>query len=219
MRADLHIHSVYSGDANQTPEEVLERAEQLGLGAIAITDHNSLEGSIEALTIASDMIILPAMEISSKGGHILAYNLVSEVERDLSVQNTISRIHELGGIAVAPHPYRLWSGLGKKRIRESAFDGIEIKNGRSTVGANRRAQQLARSLDLPATGGSDAHTLEDVGKAYTLFPDDCSNKEDMVKAILENRTETSGSGRPFSASFSYGRKCIGQWLKRGMRKI
>jgi len=219
MRADLHIHTVHSGDADQTVEQVLARAKELGLGAVAISDHNSLGGAREALEMAEGIIVLPAMEITSEEGHILAYGLESEVKRDLPVQETIDRIHENGGIAVAPHPYRIWSGLGERAVREANFDAVETLNGRSLDGANRRARVLARELGLPVTGGSDAHSIVEVGRAYTVFPDSCNSAEEMMMAIVDGRTSSGGESRSVGESFSYGRKCIGQWMGRGMKRL
>jgi len=219
MKADLHIHTVYSGDADQTTRQVLERVRDRGLGAVAIADHNSLGGTREALEIDPDIIVLPAIEVTSSQGHILAYNVTKEVERDLSALETIVLIHENRGIAVAAHPYRLWSGLGGRVVREAGFDAIEARNGQSLEGGNRRAFDLARELGLPVTGGSDAHTQERIGKAFTVFPDDCRSADDLVRAILEGRTELGGSSRPLSSSFAYGRKCIGLWLHRGMKRL
>jgi predicted metal-dependent phosphoesterase TrpH len=219
MKADLHVHTVYSGDASQTPAQVLERAKAIGLGAVAIADHNSLEGSLESLELAEEIIVIRAMEITSKEGHILAYNISEEIDRDLSAAETIERIRKAGGIAVASHPYRIWSGLGEKVVRENDFDALEVLNGRSLKGANQKAMRLANSLHLPVTGGSDAHSLDEVGKACAVFPDGCKTAEDLVDSIIKGRTGIWGEGRPFGESFSYGTKCIGEWLGRGMRRL
>lgn len=219
MRADLHIHTVYSGDAEQTPAQVLEKAVSLGLGAVAIADHNSLSRSKEALDLAEGMIVLPAMEVTSSAGHILAYNISHPIERGLSPEKTIEAIRDVGGIAVAPHPYRIWSGLGEGIVRANDFDALEAVNGRSLKGANSRASKLAQELNLPITGGSDAHSLDEIGKACTLFPDGCETPDDLVESILKGRTGIDGEGRPLGDSFSYGKKCITEWLGRGMRRL
>lgn len=219
MRADLHIHTVYSGDAEQTPAQVLEKAIALGLGAVAIADHNSLSGSNEASDLAEGVIILPAMEVTSSAGHILAYNISHPIERGLSPQRTIEAIRDAGGIAVVPHPYRIWSGLGEGVVRDNDFDAIEAVNGRSLRGANSRASRLAQELNLPITGGSDAHSLDEVGRVCTLFPDGCETADDLVESILKGRTVVEGDGRPLGGSFSYGMKCITEWLGRGMRRL
>jgi len=219
MRADLHIHSVHSGDADQTVRDIIVRAKELGLGAIAVTDHNSLRGALEAMDLAEEILILPGVEVTSSEGHLLAYNVIEEIPRDLSPGETIDRIHDLGGIAVAPHPYRIWSGLGEKVVKENRFDAIETMNGRSLPSANRKAGELARSLKVPEVGGSDAHQLDSVGSCYTVFPEECLSPNDLVDMIVGRRTEAGGNGRPFLSSVGYAAKCIGAWMGRGMKRL
>ncbi len=50
---DLHTHSTFS-DGTDTPAQLLELAEQLGLGAVALTDHNTVAGLPEFLLAAKD---------------------------------------------------------------------------------------------------------------------------------------------------------------------
>jgi predicted metal-dependent phosphoesterase TrpH len=107
MKADLHIHTHHSGDNEQKLEEIFLMAKHYGLGAIGVTDHNTLKGGLEARQSAPPwLIVIPSIEVTSAEGHILAYNVSGEVPRGRSVAETIDTIHQLGGIAVAAHPYR-----------------------------------------------------------------------------------------------------------------
>ena len=220
MRADIHIHSVHSGDGKLSVTDIMKRFRILGFGAVAVVDHNSFIGSEEALAIDNmDIIVLPGMEITTTAGHVLAYHVTEAVEKGLSVEDTIDMIHRLAGIAVAPHPFRIWSGIGGSEVSNGGFDAIEVVNGRSLKGSNRRALALARSLDRPEIGGSDAHSGDDIGKAFTVFPDGCQNQEDLVKAILSKQTAGKGSSRTAPGSIGYGLKCISEWARRGFRKL
>ena len=116
MKIDLHIHSIYSSDGTLEIKEILKLARKIGLDAIAITDHNEIKGALKA----KKMNIIPVIrgiEISSKEGHILAYGVDCKIPRDLSVEETIDRIRDCSGIAVAAHPYRYWSGLGEENCK------------------------------------------------------------------------------------------------------
>lgn len=220
MRADLHIHSVHSGDCSLTVDEILGRSRELGLGAIAIMDHNSFRGAVEALSLdVEGVVVLPGMEITTSSGHVLAYNISEEVRKGLDVAETIDMIHGVGGIAVAPHPFRIWSGLGRACIQRARFDAVEAINGRSLGSSNRRASGLAESLGLPVTAGSDAHLLENVGKAQTVLPDGAFTAEDLVKSILRREAKVEGSSRSVAESLRYGSKCITEWARRGFRRI
>jgi len=217
VKADLHIHSVFSNDGRSTIGEIIASAKLRGLGCIAVTDHNSFE-SYDLLKDTDDLIIIPGEEVSSKDGHILAYGIDCEIERDMSIPKTIDAIHDAHGIAVAAHPYRWWSGLGEKNVT-CEFDAIETFNARSKAGSNAMAFRLAANMGKPVTGGSDSHTPESIGSAYTVFGDGVRTKEDVIKAILDRGTETGGTSRTASESLRYGGKSISEWIGRGFRRM
>lgn len=66
VRIDLHIHTTAS-DGTSTPSQVLQRAQELQLAAIAITDHDTLDGVQEALRLGTSPALhfLPGVEISA----------------------------------------------------------------------------------------------------------------------------------------------------------
>jgi predicted metal-dependent phosphoesterase TrpH len=83
LRIDLHIHSTAS-DGSLTPADIIDHAQKLKLAAIAITDHDSVDGSKEALQIGipPSLHFLTGVEISaahppffpgSGSFHILGY--------------------------------------------------------------------------------------------------------------------------------------------------
>ena len=113
MKADLHVHTMFSKDGRTTPEQLLKRAEELGIGCIAVTDHNEFK-AFDLLKDNGKIIIIPAEEVSSSEGHIVALGIDRVIPPRKSIQETIDLIHEAGGYAFAAHPYRWWSGLGEK---------------------------------------------------------------------------------------------------------
>jgi PHP family Zn ribbon phosphoesterase len=68
--ADLHIHTVLSAcaEAEMLPEFIVERAQELGLGLIAVTDHNSSENAAAMLAAAegTGIVVLPGMEVQTR---------------------------------------------------------------------------------------------------------------------------------------------------------
>jgi len=220
MRADLHIHTHHSGDSNQKLEDIFREAQLRGLGGVAICDHNTIRGSLEAVRLApKDVIVLKGIEVTSDEGHILALNVSEDIPRGRSAAETIDLIHTQGGIAVAAHPYRAWSGLGRKVIEANHFDAIEVMNGRNTKNGNRMSMKLATRLNKPFTGGSDAHRPESIGDAYTVFFDDVTSAEEMVKAIMSKQVMVEGTGRNRKETLRYGSKSIAKWMSRGMKRL
>src|SRR4030066_1453581 len=109
VKADPHVHSIYSSDSIITPKELLFYAKKSGLTAVAVTDHDQVEGA-RKIAKETDFLIIPGTEVSSLGGHIVGLNVDEVIPRDLSADETVDRIHRAGGVAIACHPYALFKG-------------------------------------------------------------------------------------------------------------
>lgn len=218
MRADLHVHSSYSNDGVSTPQQIVDRAIEVGLGCVAITDHNSFKAYYDVKDNGK-IIIIPGEEVSSKEGHILAYGINKEIPRGMSIQDTIDAIHEAGGVAFAAHPYRWWSGLGEKNTLQYDFDGTEARNARSVPRANRRSEALAKKIGKPISAGSDAHSPPRIGSGSVDLPDGLTTWQEVLDHIMNHDAKVDSTSRGRTASLRYGIKSIGQWMFRGFRKM
>ncbi|WP_121742894.1 PHP domain-containing protein [Natronorubrum halophilum] len=207
LSVELHAHSSLSYDGRDPVELILEQAEAVGLDAIAVTDHDEIDASLAAAELAPKygLIGIPAMEISSKAGHILGFGLEEAVPPGLSYESTLEAIHEQGGLAVIPHPFQeSRHGVMARITREELADGdaIEIYNSRLLTGrANRQAERFAQSRDLPMTAGSDAHISEMVGQAVTRVDAEQRSADAILEAIREGRTSVEGKRTPWRISF------------------
>lgn len=181
--ADLHIHTIYSYDGTASVPAVLTRARQAGLDVIAITDHDEITGALRGLELAPHygMEVIPASEVTTAEGDLLALNITQKIERDRPLVETILKVGELGGFCIAPHP--MAGGLGMKSL--SAYSilkalrnpevariliGIEAYNATALdKWSNHYARILAERLNIAKTGSSDAHVLEAIGLGATEF--------------------------------------------------
>ena len=203
----MHIHSIYSnGYLNNlppwvasTPKEILAKAKKVGLKVVAIADHDTLRGSQEAEKLAKkfDMIVIPACEITTKDGHILAYGIKKEIPKKLSASETIKMIHDQDGLAVAAHPFRvrppIFNGIGlNELIYQLPLDGLEVASAGMTLDINRKALEAieVKHLKMAKTGGSDSHVLDFIGFGRTIFKDKVKTTKDVLEAIRERQTET-----------------------------
>jgi predicted metal-dependent phosphoesterase TrpH len=220
MKLDLHIHSDHSRDGAATVEDILGRCRSLGLDGCAITDHNSIEGSLKAVELAPsyDLLVVRGTEVSTSEGHVLAYGVSAPIPRGLTIDRTIGLIHEAGGIAVAAHPRRFPSGMGIKRASRARFDAIEVLNGGSSRGSNRSSVGLAARKASPSVGGSDAHKVEEVGRAYTVVPDVTSEKE-VVTSIIEGRCTVEGRSRTVEETVVYVKETLQEWVRGGFERM
>ena len=218
MKADLHVHTLYSNDGKTTLEELVSYAVEKGIGCVAVTDHNSFEAYVQ-LKDNGRVIIVPAEEVSSKEGHIVALGIDRLIPRGRPIQETIDLIHEAGGYAFAAHPYRWWSGLGERNTLSYPFDGIEARNGRSIPSANVKSEALAKRIGKPISAGSDAHTPRHIGEGYVEIPDDVRTWQDVVDAIMAGKATAHSSSRKMKGTLKYGSKSIGEWMLRGFKKM
>lgn len=218
MRFDLHIHSSYSGDSKATPKEIIREAEKKGLQGLGIMDHNTLEGYFKAKKIDTDLIIVPGLEVSTKTGHVMALGVKEEIPPGLDISRTIKKIRDQGGLAVAVHPTRFWSGMGEKNLKAHEWDAIEVQNGRSWKAKNRKAEKIAEKRNKPVVGGSDAHRLKTVGKAYTIL-DGVDDWRDVVEKVKSGDVSTGGNSRTLTQTFFYVRRALSGWILRGFKRI
>ncbi|RLI90932.1 MAG: metal-dependent phosphoesterase [Candidatus Altiarchaeales archaeon] len=171
MKFDIHIHSRFS-DGRNTPREIVRYAKKIGLDGIAITDHDEIEGSLRAMKYNSDnFTVIPGIEVSAIEGHILCLGITEKIESKIPAREVIERTHELGGIAIAAHPYDLIRrGVGDL-IFSLNFDAAELYNGRTLITRNRPSDVM-RNLNIPVVGGSDAHSIEEIATITMILDND-----------------------------------------------
>ena len=198
LKMDSHIHSEYSPDSKSKIDDILKTAQKENIDIIAISDHNTVDGTSEVLrkTKNTDILAIPSIEISSTQGHILGFGCEENVPRDLSPEDTIDRIHDLGGLAIVPHPYCFYRHglLHNTDYKNLKIDAIETKNARYIVGyCNRKAKKLSEKENLPALGASDAHYWKFVGDCYSII-DAEKDIDSILKSIVKGKVEAHGKG-------------------------
>ena len=205
-RADLHTHTKYSGmsklrflrfpDAVSEPRDVVRSAERRGLDVVCITDHDSLQGAEAAAAEKSKVEVVIGEEVSTADGEVLGLFISERVPPNLTAEETIDRIHALGGVAIAPHPFSAHCSSVADRLSELKLDGVEVFNAFHRDGyANDLAQKMCQELPLAKTGGSDAHAPMMVGDGYTTY--DGTTGEELRRAILSKSTGFGGSYTSF----------------------
>jgi predicted metal-dependent phosphoesterase TrpH len=202
-RADLQLHSDL-GDGLAPPEAILHAAERAGMSVIALTDHDDIRAAFIlrdlAAKRASPVEIVTGVEVTTRAGHLLALWIEDEIPMFGSLGATIAQIHEMGGLAIVPHPLSyLTFSVGEGALRalhagaaECHVDGIELRNP-SWAGRVRRQRATwlnEHVLHAAETGSSDAHHAQLVGTAWTDFPG--STAADLRAALIARTTRSDG---------------------------
>lgn len=220
---DLHVHTAASDDGLSTLGQQAAAARKAGLHAIAVTDHNQctpLPGP-ELYGVR----LIPGCEVSTQSGHITGVFLDSPLDLEkLRAQGlptaaaAVEEIHRQGGIAVLAHPFQSPRAQGGRL--DFPIDAIECANARACFkvsDANTKAAALAQSRGLPAVGGSDGHSRQEVGNAYTEI--DCTSLEleELKSAILRGRCHPVlvRDTPPFRKGLSQWRKA---WRSKSLKK-
>ncbi len=169
IRVDLHIHTCHSVDCLMTLDEVIEAARGSGLGALAITDHDEIDGAL-ALSRAAPFPVIVGEEVDAGEGEIIGLFLKERIPPKLGPVETIARIRAQGGLVYIPHPFDSHRYPLPERDLLSLLhevEAIEVLNARVTVPAfNERAARFAQEHGIPGGAGSDAHSPGEIGRAY-----------------------------------------------------
>ena len=197
IRADLHVHTTYSADSLITPEDLVFYSKKRGLNAVAVTDHNYLAGAYK-IAKQTDFLIIPGMEVSSADGHIVALNIKEPIPRGYSAVETVERIHESGGVAIACHPYVYFKGCLRENVSD-AFDAIETINARAFPFKRsvRKAEEAAKRFGLSRVAGTDAHYGPQIGSGYTEIEAEEATVDAIATAIVEGKCSAHGGAVPY----------------------
>jgi predicted metal-dependent phosphoesterase TrpH len=188
---DLHCHTSASFDSLSSPRKVVEAAATRGLTHLAITDHDRLEGALRARDAAPEgLTVIVGEEVRTADGDLIALFLEEAVEPHQSARDTIDAVRAQGGLVGIPHPFDRFRGSMLKDPRLEAIaqlvDWVETHNARIVGGTgNERAQQFARDMGLPGVAVSDAHSVLEVGVAYTALDTDPSTPEGLLAALTK----------------------------------
>jgi predicted metal-dependent phosphoesterase TrpH len=190
---DLHCHTRASFDCLSAPRDVVRAAADRGLTHLAITDHDRIDGALEAREAApAGLTVIVGEEIRTEEGDLIALFLDHAVPPGLSALETIAAIREQGGLVGIPHPFDRLRGSLLRDARMAALAGhvdwVETHNARIMVGdGNERAAAFALEHDLPGVAVSDAHSVMEVGVAYTALAGDPGTPSGLLAALASAR--------------------------------
>jgi predicted metal-dependent phosphoesterase TrpH len=195
LKADLHIHSNHS-DGKSSVREILEVAIDRRIDIVSITDHNTVNGSLEALEIVRDenlpIVILPGIEISTAQGHLLAFGVTQDVEAGIEMSEAVRIVRESGGITSLAHPFQFYRHGAVRLGCFKIVDCIEVFNAKSLGMFNRLSEFFCRRFGKGKTAGSDAHKAEFVGYGITVIELNDISLSGILNALKSGKSDVRG---------------------------
>lgn len=205
MLIDLHIHTKPASYCSELdPVDAIQRAKEMGLHGICITEHDVIwnREDIEKLSSEHGFPVFRGMEVNTDCGHILVFGLSDYVPGIWRAATLRSVVDEADGVMVAAHPFRRpWYGVrlrqeyglsitAKEAGEEKVFGlvhGVEALNGERPEIENSFAFQVSEVVKKFTTGGSDAHSLYAVGKSVTNFDNSITTEEELIAELKAGR--------------------------------
>ena len=196
MLIDMHVHTNrYSSCSILDPFDLVHRASELRLSGIVITEHHHIwsQGEIEELKRGtnSELLILRGQEVYSSAGHLLIFGYYGKFQEYFPVEEIVAKVHSKGGIVIVAHPFRDGNNIGedpeKLKRKFACVDGIEVLSANQTKEENSYGKKVWEAFGIVGMGGSDAHSVEVVGKYLTWFQNTIRNEDDLVREIKGGR--------------------------------
>lgn len=205
LRVAIHLHTNYSHDSNVSPRQLVEAARREGLDCIAVTDHDEVDGAFEARAVGEIQVVI-GQEVSTREGHVIGLFLNERIRPRLSARETIERIHEQGGLALAPHPFCTLCDCSLGTAIEnlaSALDAVEICNSQNPLPwQDRRAARFAESRGVPAYIGADGHLRGRVAPGFQVMRD-FGGPADFLAALREAELHVGRFGPSYLARMAF----------------
>jgi predicted metal-dependent phosphoesterase TrpH len=177
INLELHCHTVYSKDGLISFDSLVRTARRVGLDAIAITDHDTIEGAREFQRAAQKrglplQLIAGEEKTLQDGTHFIGLFLEKPIESG-DLASAIAEIREQGGLCLVPHPFRKRDGLCREgldrlELLKGVDAGFELFNAKCAYRENLLSEELLTSSGLCPFGGSDAHYESDLGESVNV---------------------------------------------------
>lgn len=220
---DLHVHTVRgSSDSSLTPEQLVEAAQKAGLDGVCLTEHSGGwdDAELKRAFRAADIAVIGGLEVATDLGHVLVIGLHSYVAAGLLDARELSAVvRRAGGVLIAAHPFRnVFNGLpyGTGPVFKdpsgppptvagaaghplfAMVDAIEVANGANTDQENRFCLEVARHLRMAGTGGSDAHSIQGLGRYVTVFDGEVRSESALIEGIRSGAFHAAAGVAPFA---------------------
>ena|SRR3989442_11983093 len=200
VRVDFHLHTMWSGDATTTPDELEDALRATHVDVVCITDHGTVNGAL-ALRDRLPCRVVVGQELRTWAGEVIGLFLRERLPYGLKPNEAVGAIRGQGGLVYVPHPFDptrhcLREAVLDELAAAGAIDAVEVFNAKTSLShLNERARAWAEARDIPGGAGSDAHEPSAIGAAFLEMPDFDGPADFLVK-MREGRVVGHSWDRP-----------------------
>lgn len=187
----MHIHTSISSCSNIPVENIVRYAKDAGLDGICITDHESMEARkhiTEGLQ-PNGLVVIFGMEYETSDGDFLIFGPYENLKSGLHAVSLLTHIHQTGGAAIGAHPFRADRSLNEELIKKNYCTIIESVNGRNRNEDDKTLNLWREKYSFAEVGGSDAHSLKELGSTSTRFTTPITSRSDLIQALKKGLCE------------------------------
>ena len=185
MKIDIHIHSTISPCSKLTLDEIINHSLSCGLDGVCITDHNTMKAQniINEGMQPNGLCVIFGVEYTTSDGDFLLFGQFDKVLPGLSATEVLRWIDTIGGVAIAAHPFRHGRPAQEYLIADGMCKIVESCNGRNSNSENALLNKWRSIYSIHEVGGSDAHSLEELGKVITVFNEPVRSRQEFITAL------------------------------------
>jgi len=221
---DLHCHTDASFDCLADPGKVARAAAARGLTHLIVTDHDRIDGALRARDAApTGLTVIIGEEVKTADGDLICAFLERAIPPGLSAIESIAAARAQGALVGVPHPFDRLRGSMSKSAHLDALaplvDWVEVHNARLVGNGNEQAAVFARDHERPGVAVSDAHSVLEVGVAYTALDGDPSTPAGLLAALADVGSLELVAGRASYAIRLWTPLAKGIQRLRGNRRV
>ena len=185
MVIDMHIHTRFSPCSNIKIRQLVRKAQERGLDGVCVTDHDTIDSLalFKNLPEVPGICIIVGIEYTTQKGDFLVFGPIEQIPKCMDAKNLLKWVQKEGGVAIPAHPFRKDRPVDPNILRNSKI--IEGLNGRNLPAENELCKEwiLKNTNGVKIIGGSDAHTLAEVGRIVTVFEKNIYSVEGLIEEL------------------------------------
>lgn len=212
---DMHLHTHHSHDSLNSLEAILQAARTRCIDRLIITDHNRISGALELQALDPERIIIGEEVKTRERADIIGIFMKELIPKGTPARETAMRIRDQGGVVYFPHPFDE-SRAGNSALLEELedlVDIVEVHNSRCFPSSlNAKALDWATRKNKLMGGGSDAHTIREIGRGFVELPAFENNRDSFLASMAEGKiagTVSTSLFYRFASNWAKVRKRLG----------